>query len=134
MSSHSEHFRQLVSEAEIKMEEMLSRHYVRFSPGESWRPNINVYESAEALIICVDLAGMSPDAIQVFFQDDALTIQGSRPRPLPDSHEGNLSVHVMEIDAGDFCRRIELAESIDRERVAANYRDGYLWVTIPKKG
>jgi HSP20 family molecular chaperone IbpA len=38
----------------------------------------------------------------------------------------------MEIDHGGFCREVELPEDVDRERIAANYRNGMLWIELPK--
>ena len=38
----------------------------------------------------------------------------------------------MEIDHGGFCREVELPEDVDRDRIAANYRNGMLWIELPK--
>jgi HSP20 family molecular chaperone IbpA len=39
----------------------------------------------------------------------------------------------MEIDHGAFCREVELPHDVQPERVTANYRDGLLWIELPKK-
>ena len=44
-----------------------------------------------------------------------------------------IRVHLMEIDHGSFCREVELPEDVDRKRIAANYRNGMLWIELPKK-
>ena len=41
-------------------------------------------------------------------------------------------IHLMEIDHGSFCREVELPEDVDRDRIVANYRNGMLWVELPK--
>lgn len=117
---------------QITVEEMLSRQYVRFCPTDAWRPNVNVYENAAAIIVCVDLAGMRPDAIGVDVTPNALVIRGQRIAPVPQEAAGELGVHLMEIDAGMFCRELELPSPVDRDRVQAGYRDGLLWITLPK--
>ena len=38
----------------------------------------------------------------------------------------------MEIDHGAFCREVELPEDVDRKRIAANSRNGMLWIELPK--
>ena len=39
----------------------------------------------------------------------------------------------MEIDHGAFCREVELPDDVDRERIAANYLNGMLWIEIPEE-
>ncbi len=123
----------LASRVEIAVEEVLSKQYIRFCPSDAWRPNINVYETEEATVVCVDLAGMRPEAITVDVQGDFLVLSGERARPIPKSPAKMVGVHLMEIDAGAFCRQVEIPGRIDRDNITANYREGLLWITLPKK-
>src|SRR5215213_8755257 len=41
-------------------------------------------------------------------------------------------IHLMEIDHGAFCREVELPQDVDRERISATYRNGMLWIELPK--
>ena len=43
-----------------------------------------------------------------------------------------IRIHLMEIDHGAFCREVELPEDVDRERISATYRNGMLWIELPK--
>ena len=43
-------------------------------------------------------------------------------------------IHLMEIDHGGFCREVELPEDVDKDRIAANYRNGMLWIELPPPG
>ena len=117
---------------EITTEELLSRQYIRFRPTGLWQPNINIYETDKALMICVDIAGMKPQAIQIETDGGLLILSGERPRPVPEQC-GGIGVHLMEIDTGPFRREIEIPESMDRSKIAAKYCDGLLWVTLPKQ-
>jgi HSP20 family protein len=130
--SKSSHFHRLIARGEITTEEMVSQQYVRFSPADAWRPHLNIYESPSALIVCVDISGMKPDAFEVDVVDGALIIRGRRTAPTPESHGGDIGVHLMEIDNGPFCRQVGLPTSIDRDAITAEYRDGLLWITLPK--
>jgi HSP20 family protein len=118
---------------EITTEEVLSQQYIRFQPSGLWKPDINIYETDAALIICVDIAGMKPQAIRVEVEGRLLVLCGERPRPVPEQC-GGMGVHLMEIDTGPFRREIEIPEAVDRRKIAAKYCDGLLWVTLPKTG
>lgn len=118
---------------EVTIDEMLSRQYIRFCPTDAWKPNINIYETDQALIICVDLAGMKPSSIQVEADRDLLVLRGERPRPIPEHSGGAIGVHLMEIDTGAFCRQIEIPASVSRGKISAKYTDGLLWITLPKE-
>ena len=117
---------------EITVEEMLSRQYIRFCPTDAWKPNINIYETDASIAVCVDIAGMKPQALHVEIDRNLLVLRGERPRPIPEHTGGTVGVHLMEIDTGGFCREVEVPETVDRGRVTAKYVDGFLWITLPK--
>lgn len=129
--SESSHFQRLVIREKTSAEELLSGPYIRFSPTDAWRPNLNIYESRQAFLICVDLAGMKPEEINVDVNGNIFSIRGERSAPMP-SRASEIGVHLMEIDTGVFCRQVELPTPVDRSAVTAHYRDGLLWVTLPK--
>lgn len=125
------HFQRLVINQRISAEELLSGHYIRFCPTDAWRPNLNIYESRDAFLVCVDLAGMKPEEIQVDVNGTTLIVRGQRTAPVPDKST-EIGVHLMEIDTGVFCRTVELSAPADRDAVVADYKDGLLWITLPK--
>jgi HSP20 family protein len=127
-----------------KMIDQLQRGYFGFSPGETWQPPVNLYETDDAYIVCVDLAGVDKSKIDIELLDQRLTIRGTRDVPTYDDatdcappHEGQrplkCRVHLMEIDHGGFARQVEVPVNVSRDRIAANYRNGMLWVELPKK-
>lgn len=116
------------------MDEMEKRDFVHFRDSGTWQPATNVYETREAYHICVELAGVTREEIDVECLDQQrITIRGSRAQPRPEDHSGPLSIHTMEIDEGPFWREIDLPEPIDMEQVAASYSEGYLWISAPRK-
>ena len=117
----------------IAVDEVLTSQYIRFSPKDAWKPHINIYETTASFAICVDLAGMKPGAIQIDVQGRFLVLRGERPRPVPESPFDTIGVHLMEIDTGGFCRKIEIPSSIECGKITAKYRDGLLWITLPKR-
>ena len=54
---------------------------------------------------------------------------------MPQSKEspGPQSVHLMEIDSGSFTRKVEIPSNVDEGKIDATYRDGFLWVVLPKR-
>ena len=117
---------------------MLLKGYFNFCPSETWTPSVNLYENDHAYLVCVDLAGVDKEKIDVEVQDNQLTLRGTRPVPIFDDQQtqSELSrrprVHLMEIDHGAFCRQVELPVDVLRDQITAQYINGMLWVEIPK--
>src|SRR3954467_1879720 len=92
-----------------KMMEQLSKGYYGFMPSEVFTPNVNLYETETAYQVCVDLAGVEKDKIDIVVVDQRPNIRGSRPVPPCPACEGEdenqrMRVHLMEIDHGAFSR------------------------------
>src|SRR5215213_2786028 len=98
-----------------KMLEQWQKGYYNFLPSETWQPNVNRCETETDYQVCVDLAGVEKDKIDIVVVDQRLTIRGSRPVPPCPHCEGEdenqrMRVHLMEIDHGAFAREVELPE------------------------
>jgi HSP20 family protein len=124
-----------------KIVEQMQKGYYNFRPNDCWAPNVNLYETDDNYLVCVDLSGVEKDKIDVELADNRLTIRGARGVPSftdaeaagASAERGKLRVHVMEIDHGAFFREVELPEHVQRERITAHYLNGMLWIEIPKK-
>jgi HSP20 family protein len=122
-----------------KLVDQLHKGYYNFCPSDTWTPNVNLYETESAYLVCVDLAGVDKEKIDVVVADHRLKLRGTRAVPSnPESDEGDLSgrrvkVHLMEIDHGSFSREVELPMDVEHEKILATYRNGLLWVELPKK-
>jgi HSP20 family protein len=92
----------------------------------AWRPPTDVYEIEGAITIRVEVAGMRESDFTISLVDRVLTIRGVRQ----DTSERR-SYHQMEIAFGEFYTEVELPYSILSEKVEANYRDGFLLITLP---
>ena len=115
-------------------DQMMQKGYFNFCPSETWTPNVNLYETDNAYLVCVDLAGVDKEKIDVEVADNQLTLRGTREVPVVDSvaAAGKPRVHLMEIDHGGFCRQVELPADVAREQITAQYVNGMLWIEIPK--
>ncbi|MFA6133793.1 MAG: Hsp20/alpha crystallin family protein [Phycisphaerae bacterium] len=110
--------------------------YHKYCPGETWAPTANVYEDERSYCVVFDLAGVQASTVDLRVEEGVLVLTGQRNTPeMPDSR-GETKVHVMEIDHGRYCRRLDLPEDVDIEAsssLSANYRNGYLWISLPKR-
>ena len=114
------------------VDDVLNHNFFRSSGAQTWSPALNIYEMSDRYVICVELAGMKHEQIDVRAEEQVLHIQGERPKPcVRDCHE-HVSVHLMEIDSGRFHRRVPLPGDVDQDAIEACYRNGYLWVTVPR--
>jgi HSP20 family protein len=140
-----------------KIVEQMQKGYFNFRPNDTWAPNVNLYETDEQYLVCVDLAGVDKDKINLVVTNNRLMISGSRaaprndlmhvppqePQTPPDGVDAapvaqpavpyRTRVHLMEIDHGAFCREVELPNDVDSDAIHAEHRNGFLWVQIPKR-
>jgi HSP20 family protein len=96
-----------------------------------WRPPADVYESAQAVTVTVELAGVDAAELDVVLFDDALVVEGQRRLPPP---EPSGVYHAAEIRQGHFRLDVSLPAPIDPERAEAHYDRGLLQMTLAKAG
>jgi len=99
---------------------------------KGWEPRINVYEVPDRYLVCVELAGMPREQIDIRAEPGLLLIRGTRSKPALPVERSNIGVHVMEIDSGRFHRKIPLPSDVLIDQVTARYRDGYLWIDLKR--
>jgi len=133
-------FDRLAEHVRNMLEEMHGRNYFRSHAPHTWTPRLNLYETVQQYIVCVDLAGMTREEIDVRAEGGVLHIGGIRRKPEFPAGFGTASaldeigVHAMEIDSGRFHRRVPIAEDVVVDKISAVYRNGYLWVCLPRAG
>ena len=116
------------------LRDAMHRNFGHCSTSEAWAPAVNVYQLQGRLEVCVDLAGVNRDALEVRVEPGRLTLRGMRPAPEPaDRAQGPMRIVCMEIDYGPFRREIMLPPEIVLEEVTSNYDRGLLWITLPIK-
>jgi HSP20 family molecular chaperone IbpA len=95
-----------------------------------WRPDADVYETATALEVVVDLAGVDDDDIEVQLFDDVLVVEGRRRSA---AGPGAARYHAAGIRLGPFRLDVPLPMPLDPERVEARYERGLLRITLPRQ-
>ncbi len=116
-----------------KMMDQMQKGFFSFCPSETWTPSVNLYETETHYLVCVDLAGVQKEKIDLQVHEGRLTLRGIRSVPTTGIEKDRRTrVHLMEIDHGSFVREVELPSNSSSEHIAAQYRDGLLWVEVPK--
>jgi HSP20 family molecular chaperone IbpA len=95
-----------------------------------WRPDADVCETALAVEIVVDLAGVEEDDLEVQLFEDALVVEGRRQPPVckPET-----VYHAAGIRQGPFRLELPLPARVDASDVEARYERGLLRITIRKQ-
>jgi HSP20 family protein len=93
-----------------------------------YRPNVDILEKADELVLVADLPGVNVNEVDIRFEQGELTIHGrTKPR-----YEGNAKFLLNEYGVGDFYRTFRISDQVDGSRIHANYHDGVLALHLPK--
>ncbi|MGI8907349.1 MAG: Hsp20/alpha crystallin family protein [Candidatus Sumerlaeaceae bacterium] len=102
----------------------------QFCPAERvWNPPTDVFETANAIHIKMEIAGVRDEDLEVKVTDNLLVIRGRRT---DEQHTKKENFHLMEIHYGTFERVFGLPRPMEVKDVTARLKDGFLLVTIPK--
>jgi HSP20 family protein len=106
-------------------------------PVVTWQPAVNVFECESCIRICVELAGVDPESVELDVFPGQLVIRGTRKSHEPATTEavqtGAIRVMILEIDYGPFEREIPLPRDIYPERIKSQWEEGMLWLSIPRR-
>lgn len=101
----------------------------RMAPA-GWTPVADVWETASAYRIDLEIPSVAAEAVEVSVEDGVLVMRGERSRVERAEGERN---HRLERRAGSFSRRFKLPEDADAEAISARIADGVLEVTVSKR-
>lgn len=93
----------------------------------TYRPDVNIEDTGDALRLLVDVPGAAPSDIDVVFEDGIVSIQANVTPRRPGAR-----LVRQEYGIGAFHRRFKVDESIDAEHIAAEHRNGTLVLTLPR--
>ncbi len=98
------------------------------SPPGFWTPAVDVLETEDGYSIHAELPGVRREDIDLQAEDRRLEISGRR-----QPAEGHRSFLRMERSYGRFRRVFELGFAIDVEGISAQFQQGVLRVSVPKR-
>lgn len=95
---------------------------------EAMLPPVDVVEDPYGITLYADLAGVPKDKLSVRVDADALSIEGEVSLPMASTLEAS---HI-EVRQARYKRTFTLGKELDVEKVAAEFRNGMLKLSIPK--
>jgi len=96
----------------------------------SWAPAVDIYETEHELVVKADLPEVDPKDLDIRVENNILTIRGERKFEKKVNEENYLRV---ERAYGSFSRSFSLANTVNSEAIKADYQNGVLTLTIPKR-
>ena len=102
-----------------------------FQAGEAgqWQPPVDIYESADEIVILAELPGISEENIDIQVNSGLLLIRGEKPSPVDRDSE---SYYRLERPFGKFARSFSVPNNVDMSSVTASLKDGVLVVTLKR--
>ena len=95
-----------------------------------WAPAVDIYENEHELVVKADLPDIKPEELDIRVENNILTIRGERKFEKKVEEQNYLRV---ERTYGSFSRSFSLANTVNSEAIKAEYKDGVLTLTVPKR-
>lgn len=96
----------------------------------TWAPPVDIYENEHELVVKAELPGIDPKDLDIRVENNILTIRGERKFDEKVNENNCLRV---ERAYGSFSRSFSLANTVNSEAIKADYQNGLLTLTIPKR-
>jgi len=96
----------------------------------AWAPPIDVYEDESSFLIKVELPEINRDDVKVSLNENVLSISGERR---VENEEKRENYHRVERTYGQFYRSFTLPQNVNVDAINAQFKDGVLRLTLPKK-
>ncbi len=96
----------------------------------TWAPNVDIFETEHELVVKADLPDVDPKDLDIQIQNNILTIRGERKFEKNVKEENYLRI---ERAYGSFSRSFSLANTVNPDAIKADYKNGVLTLSIPKR-
>jgi HSP20 family protein len=111
-------------------EDAFTRFLSEPTTNRPWTPAVDIYETENELVLKADLPEVSLKDIDVRVENQTLTIAGERKFEHEESKKG---FHRIERSYGNFVRSFAVPNTFDTDKISAEFHNGVLAVTLPKK-
>ena len=95
---------------------------------QTFAPLVDVWEDEEGLHFAVYLPGIDPDKVEVTAEEETLTVKAERPF----EQQENVAYHRVEGPYGTFVRSFSIPSVYDLSKVAAKFKNGVLYLSVPR--
>jgi HSP20 family protein len=96
----------------------------------TWAPAVDIFETEHNLVVKADLPDVKPEELDIRVENNILTIRGERKFEKKVNESNYLRV---ERSYGSFSRSFSLSNTVNTESIQAEYKNGVLTLSIPKR-
>lgn len=121
---------QLRDQVNRLFEQSLTRTGQEPASTKVWAPAVDIMETKDAVMLHMEIAGITPGEINIQVTEDMLTVKGERRMA---RREDGRQVIRQERSYGPFQRSFTLGVPVDQQRIRASYRDGVLEIVLHKR-
>jgi len=95
-----------------------------------WTPAVDIFETENELVLKADVPDVDMKNIDIQLENGTLALKGERKF---ENDTKNKGFHRVERSYGTFARYFTLPDTVEAEKVHADYKNGVLTITLPKK-
>lgn len=96
----------------------------------AWSPSVDIYENKDQIVLEAELPGMKQEDFDLSIENNVITLRGERKFEKSDESD---NFHRVERSYGSFTRSFTLPQTVSAEGASAEYSNGVLRVTLPKR-
>jgi HSP20 family protein len=96
----------------------------------AWAPSVDIYENKDQIVLEAELPGMNQEDFDLSIENNVITLRGERKF---EKTEETDNYHRVERSYGAFTRSFTLPQTVSAEGATAEYNNGVLRVTLPKR-
>jgi HSP20 family protein len=126
-------FREMLN-AQEELNRAFNNYFSRSGEDQSgapvlWTPSVDICETDDDITVTIEIPGMKKEDVKISLQENVLTIEGEKKQ---EKKESVKSYHRIERSYGTFQRSFVLPAAVKADKVAAQYKDGILFIRLPK--
>ncbi len=91
-------------------------------------PVLDLYTTDTEYTLTAELPGVDPDAVKLEIDGDTLALSGEKKNLFEDKQ-----TKYSERSYGSFKRTVKLPEDVNADAIAAQFKDGVLTITLPRR-
>jgi HSP20 family molecular chaperone IbpA len=115
-------------ELQVQQKRELEKREEGTTPTRVFVPIADIYETNDALTVILEMPGVEKNNVDVRVEDDILRVTGQLDL---SKYKGLLPLYT-EYNIGNYARNFRLSNKIDQNNIAAELKEGVLWLTLPK--
>jgi len=132
----SEQLRDRLRRMLVRVDELRALGAIPNAPNV-WTPPVDIYEMQDAVLVSIEVPGLTPDQLRIKVLDNTLKIEGRKDRATPTGKllpeaERPVRFLCLERSYGGFAQSVAIKWPIEVEQVTAQLADGVLEIRLPK--